>query len=77
MCSSDLGLEHRAEAIPYAAGFGRGIDHAVTGRFVAMYVNDFTLDLGDSGRRGAIELLGRAARAGLVPTHVPLDFVTG
>ncbi len=75
--SIEWGLEHRAEAIPYAAGFGRGIDHAITGRFVSMYVNDFTLDLGDSGRRGAVELLSRAARAGLVPARVPLDFVTG
>lgn len=74
--SIEYGLEHRQAALAYAKGFGRGIDDARNDRFVGMYVNDFTLDLGDRGRKGVTTLLQRAAAAGLVRSDVPLDFVT-
>ena len=32
--------------------FGRGIDGATADEFVAMYVNDLTLDMGERGRAG-------------------------
>ena len=54
----DVGLANRAEALQYAAGFGRGIDDATADEFVAMYVNDLTLDMGDRGRRAVALLLG-------------------
>jgi 1,4-dihydroxy-6-naphthoate synthase len=49
-------LESRDDAMAYAVGFGRGIDRATADRFVSMYVNDLTLDMGERGRR-AVELL--------------------
>jgi 1,4-dihydroxy-6-naphthoate synthase len=52
----DVGLEHRDEAMQYAIDFGRGIDAGTADEFVAMYVNDLTLDMGDRGRE-AIALL--------------------
>jgi 1,4-dihydroxy-6-naphthoate synthase len=52
----DAGLANRDEAMRYAMGFGRGIDAATADQFVAMYVNDLTLDMGERGRR-AVELL--------------------
>jgi 1,4-dihydroxy-6-naphthoate synthase len=55
----DAGLENRAEALAYASGFGRGIDAATADEFVAMYVNDLTLDVGDRGRAAVERLLGR------------------
>jgi 1,4-dihydroxy-6-naphthoate synthase len=53
----DAGLANRAEALAYAAGFGRGIDDATADEFVAMYVNDLTLDMGERGRRAVALLL--------------------
>jgi len=47
---------NREEALRYAIRFARGLNQATTDRFVAMYVNDLTLDWGPEGRR-AIELL--------------------
>jgi 1,4-dihydroxy-6-naphthoate synthase len=44
----------------YAMGFGRGIDAATADQFVAMYVNDLTLDMGEHGRRAVEVLLGAA-----------------
>jgi 1,4-dihydroxy-6-naphthoate synthase len=34
---------------------------------IRLYVNDFSLDLGDSGERAVRELMDRAARVGLIP----------
>ncbi|MEZ4485046.1 MAG: 1,4-dihydroxy-6-naphthoate synthase [Syntrophotaleaceae bacterium] len=36
-------------------------------RHIALYVNDFTFDLGDEGLAAIDELLGRASAAGLIP----------
>jgi 1,4-dihydroxy-6-naphthoate synthase len=58
-----LGLDHRGEALEYAERFGRGIDRETADRFVAMYVNERTVDLGDEGRRAVEELLRRAGTA--------------
>ncbi len=54
----DVGLANRDEAMGYAMGFGRGIDAATADEFVAMYVNDLTLDMGERGREAISLLLG-------------------
>jgi 1,4-dihydroxy-6-naphthoate synthase len=55
-----VGLENRDEALEYAERFGRGIDRETADRFVAMYVNDLTVDYGERGRRAMEELMRRA-----------------
>ena len=73
--SIEYGLAHRAEALAHAQSFSRGLDPAKTDRFVRMYVNDYTVDYGERGRRAVHELLARGHRAGIVPGPVPLQFV--
>jgi 1,4-dihydroxy-6-naphthoate synthase len=73
--SIEYGLSHRAEALAHAQGFSRGLDPSRIDRFVGMYVNDFTVDLGERGRRAVQELLARGARAGLLPPPMALEFV--
>lgn len=73
--SIEYGLNHRQEAIAYALQFGRGLDTALTDRFVDMYVNHWTLDYGERGRRAVRELLSRAHQAGLVPDTGEIVFV--
>jgi 1,4-dihydroxy-6-naphthoate synthase len=58
--SIDAALAHREDALEYALGFGRGLDHVRGDRFIEMYVNDLTLDYGDEGRQAVRELLERA-----------------
>ena len=57
----DAGLANRDDAMRYAMGFGRGIDAKTADEFVAMYVNDLTLDMGERGREAVARLLGRDA----------------
>jgi 1,4-dihydroxy-6-naphthoate synthase len=73
--SIEYGLAHRAEALAHAQAYSRGLDPARVDRFVGMYVNAYTVDYGDTGRRAVAELLGRAHRAGLVPAPSALTFV--
>ena len=58
--SIDAALAHRAEALEYALGFGRGLGGVRGDRFIEMYVNDLTLDYGDEGRQAVRELRERA-----------------
>jgi len=69
------GLEHRAETLAHAQGFARGMDAARTDRFVGMYVNDYTVDLGPTGRIAVQRLLDEGHRAGLLPAAVRAEFV--
>jgi len=62
---------HREEALRYAQKFSRGLTLEETARFVDMYVNQYTRNLGTRGRRALEELLARAAEAGLTPSCQP------
>jgi 5,8-dihydroxy-2-naphthoate synthase len=73
--SIQYGLDHREEALEYALQFSRGLDRATAERFVAMYVNERTLDCGDEGRRAVQMLLDRGFETGLIPQRVEAEFV--
>ncbi len=61
---------HRRDALDYAINFGRGLDYDLNDAFVGMYVNKFTQDLGDRGRKAMKVFLQEGALKGLVP---PVD----
>ncbi|HVO35548.1 MAG TPA: MqnA/MqnD/SBP family protein [Gemmatimonadales bacterium] len=69
------GLAHRDEALAHAMGYARGMDAARTDAFVGMYVNDYTVDLGATGRRAVQRLLDEGHRAGILPAPVTAEFV--
>jgi 1,4-dihydroxy-6-naphthoate synthase len=73
--SIQYALTHRAEAVAYAKEFGRGMDTAMTDKFVGMYVNPWTQDMGEKGRESVALLLTRAYHAALLPRPVHLEFV--
>lgn len=68
-------LEHREEALEYALGFARGLHRSLADRFVGMYVNHWTLDLGERGRQAIAELLERGYSAGIIPKRIQPEFV--
>lgn len=73
--SIQYAFDHREEAVAYAAQFGRGMDAPSTDRFVGMYVNALTLDMGAKGRDAISRLLTRGYHAALLPRPVNLEFV--
>lgn len=73
--SIQYGLDHRTEALDYALTFGRGLERSKADRFVAMYVNDWTLDFGAAGRQAVALLLQRGFEAGVIPRLTIPEFV--
>ena len=68
-------LSHRSEALRYALPYGRGISAEDADRFVGMYVNEYTKDLGEGGEAGIRELLIRGFAQKLIPKKVTPEFV--
>ena len=68
-------LDHEDEALAYALQFGRGLDMARGRRFVRMYVNELTLELGETGRRALETLYARAVVAGAIAKVPALEIV--
>jgi len=74
--SIEYALTHRAEAVAGALRWARGMEREEADRFVGMYVNDFTLDLGDRGRAGLRMLYRKAAEAGILEGPFEPEFVS-
>ena len=68
-------LAHRREAVAYALEYARGLDERLADRFIGMYVNDFTVNMGERGRRAVAALLERGYREGVIPHRVQCEFV--
>jgi len=74
--SISYALEHREAALNYAMQFARDMDPALADKFIGMYVNRWTLDYGEEGRRAVRELFARGAEAGLVPRAFEVEFLS-
>lgn len=73
--SIEYALKHRPEALEYAMKFGRGMETPTADRFVGMYVNDYTVDMGKKGRE-AIQLMQKAAiEHGLLQKSSKIEYV--
>jgi 1,4-dihydroxy-6-naphthoate synthase len=68
-------LEHREDALRYAMQFARDMDTDTADRFVAMWVNDLTLDYTERGREAVRRLLAEGFERGIIPHRVEVDFV--
>jgi 1,4-dihydroxy-6-naphthoate synthase len=73
--SIKYGLQHRRAGVEHSMPLARGLDLAKADRFIGMYVNDFTIDYGDTGRAAIREFLGQAVARKLIPHPVEPEFV--
>lgn len=64
---------HRSDALAYALRYGRGLDDTLGDRFIGMYVNAWTRDMGEPGRQALQLLFERGAAAGLIPAVPEID----
>jgi 1,4-dihydroxy-6-naphthoate synthase len=65
--SIHYGYTHQSESIPYALKYGRGIGEQLGERFVKMYVNEITVDMGERGKRAIETLLRLGSERRLIP----------
>lgn len=68
-------MENREDALSYAMQFARDMPPELADRFVAMWVNDLTLDYGERGREGVKRLLQEGFDKGIIKNKVEVDFV--
>lgn len=68
-------LEHREEAVAHAMTYARDMDAGTADTFVGMYVNAWTVDMGEAGRRSIQLFLDRGAERGLIPAVGAVEFV--
>jgi 1,4-dihydroxy-6-naphthoate synthase len=68
-------LDHREDALAYAMQFARDMETSLADRFVAMWVNDLTLDYTERGREAVRRLLNEGYERGIIPTRVAVDFI--
>jgi 1,4-dihydroxy-6-naphthoate synthase len=73
--SIQYSMENREDALAYAMQFARDMAPELADRFVAMWVNDLTLDYGERGREGVRRLLKEGVDAGIIPHEVDIEFV--
>ena len=69
------GLQHRGAALDHSMQYARGLERDRADTFVGMYVNDWTLDYGERGRRAVRKLLERGVEAGIIDRPVTVEFV--
>ena len=69
------GLDHRKNALDHAMRYARGLDRSKADTFVGMYVNDWTLDYGERGRRAIRLFLDEGVKSGVITRPVTVEFV--
>jgi len=65
--SIEFGLEHMDDALDYAMQYSRGKPRDLIEKFVKMYVNEVTVNMGDSGEESIRKLFEMAKEKNLVP----------
>jgi len=71
--SIQYSLAHRAEAVQHALQFARDMGRELADQFVGMYVNHYSLDLGEKGKSALEFLYELAWKKDLLPERVRLE----
>ncbi len=69
------GLENREQALEYAMQFARDLNPDLANRYVGMYVNERTIDMGDDGREAVRRILAMGFERGIIPIESKVDFI--
>jgi len=64
--SIQFGLKHADDALEYAMEYGRGKPRDLIEKFVKMYVNDVTVNMGESGEKSIRKFFEMAIQKNLV-----------
>jgi len=73
--SIDYGLAHREAAVQHSMPYARDMDANLAGKFIGMYVNDYTRDYGEIGRKAVREFLQAAHRRGYLEKAPNVEFI--
>ena len=68
--SIEYGLKHQDKAIDYAMKYSRGKPRELIKKFVKMYVNDVTVNMGTMGEKSIRKMFQMAEQKNLVPDFI-------
>ena len=74
--SVEYAFAHRQASLPFVRAHAQEMSEAVMYRHIDLYVNDYSIDLGATGRRAIEMLFDRARMAGIIPA-VPVELFLG
>ena len=69
-------LDNREDALQYAMQFARDMDTSLADRFVAMWVNNLTLDYTERGREGVRRFLTEGFERGIIANRPNIEFAS-
>jgi 1,4-dihydroxy-6-naphthoate synthase len=67
-------LNHLEEAVEFSSKYGRGTEKSTLTKFVKMYVNSYTVEMGKDGRRAISKMFDMALEKGIIKSIPPLDY---
>jgi 1,4-dihydroxy-6-naphthoate synthase len=73
--SIEFGLTHRDEAVRHSLPYARDMNADLAGKFIGMYVDDYTRDYGENGRAAIRRFLSDAHQAGYIDHSPEVTFV--
>lgn len=66
------GLEHMNDALEYSMSYSRGKPKELIRKFVKMYVNEVTVEMGKSGEDAIKKMFNMASERNLIPQYTPV-----
>lgn len=73
--SIEYGYKNLTEAVNYSLQYGRGLDFELGEKFIKMYVNDLTIDMGEAGKKALDLLFDKAYKKGIINKKVEIFLV--
>lgn len=70
------GLNNRQKAMDYAFSFARGMSEKIVDEYIRMYVNELSIDCGETGRLAVKKLFQLAEESGLLKGQFNAEFVS-
>jgi len=68
-------FSHKAECMPFIKRYAQELDDEVIKKHIDLYVNDFTIDLGEEGKKALTMLYNIGHEKGIFPKKIANDFV--
>jgi 5,8-dihydroxy-2-naphthoate synthase len=72
--SIKYGLNHLDEAVEFSTKYGRGTEKSTLTKFVKMYVNPYTVDMGKDGREAISRMFDMAREKGIIKSTPQLNY---
>ena len=73
--SIQYAFDHEDEALDYAMNFSRGTERETVRKFIKMYVNEDTIDMGAKGEAALTTLFTKAKDKGIIQNLPPIDLI--